>query len=118
MLVWAFGAIPKVEAVWTATVEVVFYGEGFAGGVAANGVTGNGTGSGATGNGGGVVNVGVVGGDVSGGGLRPIDVEHWVKHGTTSPRRLSITEDKNDAVLLTETSDVAYSSSLLVGSLR
>ena len=37
LLVWAFGAIPKVEAVWTATVEVVFYGEGFAGGVAREG---------------------------------------------------------------------------------
>ena len=37
LLVWAFGAIPKVEAVWTATVEVVFYGEGFTGDVAREG---------------------------------------------------------------------------------
>ena len=37
LLVWAFGAIPKVEAVWTATVEIVFYVEGFAGDVASEG---------------------------------------------------------------------------------
>ena len=37
LLIWAFGAIPKVEAVWTATVEVVFYAESFAGGIAGEG---------------------------------------------------------------------------------
>ena len=37
LLIWAFGAISKVEDVWTATVEVVFDTEGFAGGIAGEG---------------------------------------------------------------------------------
>ena len=37
LLIWAFGAIPKIEAVWAAAVEVVFYAEGFTGDVACEG---------------------------------------------------------------------------------